>query len=149
MATVQKGDIVNMALRKATIASASVAFLPETESVMEALEDLESMVAAWKSDNLDIGYIFSEDNRPNPADDSGVELEYKLAVSLQLARQVLIDNNRSVPPELNLQANKLFDTLRSSFYKTVSLKQRNDMPTGDGNKPFFAADRFYFDGTSK
>lgn len=149
MATVSKGDIVNMALRKATIASVTMAFQPDPASVQEALEDLESMVALWQKDNLDIGYLVDASGQPNPADDSGVDLAYKLAVALQLSRQILIDNNRPVPPELNLQANSMMDMLRSTFYVTPTLLQRNDMPTGQGNKPYFAADRFYFDGTEK
>lgn len=146
---VTKGDIVNMGLRKATIASVSMAFQPEPEAVQEALEDLEALVASWVKDGVDIGYLIDPTGQPNPSDDSGIELAYKLAVAQQLARHILIDNNRDVPMELARQANISYDMLKTSFYKPVPLKQRNDMPTGGGNKPYFAADRFYFDGTDK
>lgn len=149
MATVTKGDIVNVALRKATLASVAMLFQPDPDSIQTGLEDLESMVALWKKDKLDVGYIISDSGQPNPDDDSGVDLAYKLAIALQLSRQMLIDNGRTVPPELNLQANSMMDMLRSTFYVTPSLKQRNDTPTGQGNNPFWAADRFYYDGTDK
>lgn len=149
MATVTKGDIVNVALRKATIASVAMLFQPDPAAVQTALEDLESMIALWQKDNLDVGYIIADNGQPNPDDDSGVDLAYKMPIALQLSRQILIDNSRTVPPELNLQANSMMDMLRSTFYKTPSLKQRNDMPTGAGNRQFLAAERFYYDGTEK
>lgn len=149
MATVTKGDIVNVALRKATIASVAMLFQPDPAAVQTALEDLESMIALWQKDNLDVGYIIADNGQPNPDDDSGVDLAYKMPIALQLARQILIDNSRTVPSELNLQANSMMDMLRSTFYVTPSLKQRNDMPTGAGNLPFWPAGRFYYDGTNK
>lgn len=149
MATVTKGNIVSMALRKAGLASTTVLLEPEPQSIMDAVEDLESMVATWKSTGFDIGYVFSTDPEPQPDEDSGLDLAYKLPVALQLARQILIDNMRDIPDELANQAHASMIQLRAAFYTPVYLQRRNDMPTGQGNNKSAEWNRFYHQNTTE
>lgn len=149
MVTVTKGQIVESALRKAVISSAESLFQAAPQETLDALQDLEAMVAQWKTTGFDIGYIFSDSAFPNGGEDSGLDLGFKMPLALCLARYMLVDNNRPVPAELARLANNAESDLRTAFYQTPTLKQRNDTPVGQGNNPYFARDRFYSDGSGK
>lgn len=149
MANVTKGDILFMALRKAGIASAATLQQPDPDSIMDGLEDLEAMIAQWRSTGFDIGYNISEDGKPLPDDDSGLPIDYKLPVALQLSRQILIDNQRDIPDELATQAHNAMIQLRSAFFEPKYLQRRNDMLTGAGNNKSAEWNRFYHQNTTE
>lgn len=149
MPTVKKSKIVNLALRKAGIASTTTLNIADPQTTQDALEDLEAMIGLWKSEGFDIGFIFSPNDPPSGTEDSGIDQNHYLAVSLQLARQILIDNQRDIPDELANQAHTSFINLRAAFYEPVPLQRRNDMPAGAGNNKGAEWGRFYIQETTE
>lgn len=149
MVTLTKGEIVESALRKAVISSTESLFQAAPQETMDALQDLEAMVAQWKMAGLNIGYVFSDSNFPNGNEDTGLDLGFKMPLSLCLARYMLIDNNRPIPQDLGRQATKAERDIRIAFYVPTPLKRRNDMPTGEGNKTWNQAGKFYYDGSDQ
>ena len=148
MATVTKGKIVSLALRKAGLASVTTLNTADPQMQLDALEDLEAMIGQWKSTGFDIGYLF-DPATASLTQDSGIDAEHYLAVGLQLARQTLIDNQRDVPDELANQAKDTMIQLRAAFYEPVYLQRRNDMPTGAGNNKSAEWNRFYHQNTTE
>lgn len=149
--TMQKIQIVNLALRRSGIASSAVLMQPEPQQVADALGDLDSMMSMIIQDGVKLPYIFTTnvDGIPDGNEDSGLELWTLEAIALKLAQRILIDMQRNLTPEMNAVLKEQWDQIKIQFYEVPSLKQRNDMPTGQGNNPYFAHDRFYFDGTEK
>ena len=139
-----KGDIAQLALRRAGIASSATLTQPEPASIGDALEDLELMMAQWLVDGIDIGYLPTDP--PQPDDESGLELWAVEPVALKLAEKVLIDNLRPVPDALASQIQRGYELICSHVAVIPSLARRNDMPVGAGNKPWFSGrDRFYIE----
>ena len=137
-----KGDIALLALRRAGIASSATLTQPEPASVGDALEDLELMMAQWLADGIDIGYLPTDP--PQPDDESGLELWAVEPVALKLAEKVLIDNLRPIPDALASQIQRGYELVCSQVAVIPSLKRRNDMPVGAGNKAWPSGwDRFY------
>ncbi|QHR68063.1 hypothetical protein sortregn_41 [Escherichia phage sortregn] len=151
MATMQKIQIVNLALRRGGIASSAVLMQPDPQQLADALGDLESLMASVIKDGVDLPYNFTTnpDGIPDGNEDSGLELWTLEALGLKLAQRILIDMQRDLTPQQNAVLREQWDVVKVAFYKVPSLKQRNDMPTGEGNNPFWADDRFYYDGTAK
>lgn len=148
MATVTKGKIVAYALRKAGIASVTTLNTADPQTTEDALEDLEALAEQWKDEGLDIGYIPAD--LPNAAQDSGIDKAHYRAVALNLAREVLVDNQRDIPDELAAQAHSGKLALDAIFYKPCSLQRRNDQPMGQGNnRDGSAYGRFYVQDTTE
>lgn len=127
-----KGDIVLLALRRAGIASSATLTQPEPQSVADALDDLEYLMAQYKADGIDISYLPTA--TPSPDDDSGLELWAVEPVALQLASKILIDNIRPIPDALASQIQKSHELICAKVAVIPSLARRNDMPVGAGNK---------------
>ncbi len=137
-----KGDIALLALRRAGIASSATLTQPEPASVGDALEDLELMMAQWLAGGIDIGYLPTDP--PQPDDESGLELWAIEPVALKLAEKALIDNLRPIPDALASQIQRGYELVCLQVAVTPSLKRRNDMPVGAGNKAWPGGwDRFY------
>ena len=149
MATVKKSKIVNAALRKAGISSATTLMTADPQTVADALEDLEAMVLSWKeNDQLDIGYLDAD--TPDGSQDSGVLKSQYMAVALNLARQILIDNQRDIPDELANQAHAGKLALDAYYYKPHYLQHRNDQPMGQGNdRNAYTYNRFAIQATTE
>lgn len=151
MATLQKIQIVNLALRRGGLASSAVLMMPDPQQLTDALEDLEGLMATVIKDGVALPYIFTTnaDGVPDGNEDSGLDLWTKEGIALKLAQRILLDMQRDLTPEMNAVLKEQWDIIKIQFYEVPSLKQRNDMPTGQGNNPYFAQDRFYYDGTAK
>ncbi len=151
MATLQKSKFVRLALRRAGIASDDTLRQPDQSMTRDALDDLESMMASIIEDGVALPYKFTtnQENIPDGNEDSGLELWTLEAIALKLAQRILIDNQRDLTPQQNAVLREQWDVVKTAYYKVPSLKQRNDMLTGQGNNPYWAADRFYYDGTDK
>lgn len=137
-----KGDIVRKALRRIGVASRATLTDVEPESMADALEDLEDMMAQWDADGIKIGYAFSSEP-PNPDDQSGLDDWAINGVSLNLAVQISSDYMRPVSAQLAIDAFDSKKTIRKAIISVPSLDRRNDMPVGQGNKPFRTRNRFY------
>lgn len=71
-----KGDLVRAALRKLGVASDATLTDVEPQSMQDAVDDLEAMMAEWYQDGKGIitGYVFSDDdNPPAEGDDHGLD----------------------------------------------------------------------------
>lgn len=127
----KKIDVVLLALRKAGIASDSTLTRPEPGAIKDALEDLEYIVAGYEADNIDLGYNFTENI--NPDDRTNLQLWMVEPLATQLAKTILLDNLRPVPPELSRLAFMGDELIRTNYVTVPSLVRRNDMPMGAGN----------------
>lgn len=137
-----KGDIVRKALRKIGVASNATLTDVEPESMADALEDLEDMMAQWDADGVKIGYAFSSEP-PNPDDQSGLDDWAINGVSLNLAIHISADYLRPIAPQLANDAFNAKTAIRKAILFVPPLVRRNDMPVGQGNKPFRTRNRFY------
>lgn len=150
MATVQKIKIVNYALRKSGIASVTTLNTADPQTVADALEDLEALALQWKDEGLDIGYLAAASGEPAGNQDSGIDAAHYRAVALNLAREILVDNQRDIPDELAAQARSGKLALDAIFYKPSYLQRRNDQPQGQGNnRGGDAYTRFYVQETTE
>jgi len=139
-----KGDIVRKALRKIGVASSATLTQVEPESMADALEDLEDMMAQWDAEGIKIGYAFSVDP-PQPDDDSMLPDWAWNGAALCLANQIAIDYQRPVTPDMKTDAYEAKMAIRKAIVFVPSLARRNDMPRGQGFKPFINRNRFYIE----
>lgn len=138
-----KGEIVLLALRRAGIASSATLTQPEPQSVADALDDLEYLMAQFLVDGINIGYLPTDPISPD--DESGLELWAVEPIALQLTNKILVDNLRPIPADLATQIQKSYELICAQVAVIPSLARRNDMPTGAGNKQWSSRDRFYFE----
>lgn len=133
-----KGDLVRAALRKLGIASDATLTDVEPQSMQDAVDDLESMMAEWYQDGKGIitGYVFSDpDNPPAEGDAHGLQPSAVSAVFYNLACRIA--------PDYALEATaKIISSARYGkelLYKNSALKRAkrapypNRMPIGSGN----------------
>ncbi|WP_366537142.1 packaged DNA stabilization gp4 family protein, partial [Salmonella enterica] len=89
-----KGDLVRAALRKLGVASDATLTDVEPQSMQDAVDDLEAMMAEWYQDGKGIitGYVFSDDdNPPAEGDDHGLRSSAVSAVFHNLACRIAPD----------------------------------------------------------
>lgn len=138
---ITKGDIVRKALRKIAVASNATLTNVEPESMADALEDLDDMMAEWDGTGIRIGYKMTSPQSPD--DDSGIPDFAKNAVSLKLAMQIAPDYVRPVLDDLSREADIAMDNLLVAIVYIPQTPRRGDMPRGQGNKDIFPRGRFY------
>lgn len=142
MRTRTKGQLVDTALRRAGIASSAMLLGPEPESVADALEDLETMMAQWEGEGVALGYAFTGNQSPEPSENSGLPSWAWSAVAHNLAIRCLIDNQRPIPSDLATLAYNEKLALNAQDISIPSLQRRNDMPRGTGNRGMWG-NRYY------
>ncbi|EIH1067221.1 head DNA stabilization protein [Escherichia coli] len=143
-----KGDLVLKALRKAGLYSKATLTDAEPQSIEDAINDLEDMMAAWQVKGIEIGYQFADSANgvmPHPDDDSGIPAWANDGVSLKLAVQICMDNLRPAPDGLLTAADDAYQTICIALITVPPLERRNDMPRGSGNKSAFTWNRFYIE----
>lgn len=133
-----KGDLVRAALRKLAIASNATLTDVEPQSMQDAVDDLESMMAEWYQDGKGIitGYVFADpDNPPAEGDDHGLRSSAVSAVYHNLACRIA--------PDYALEATaKIITTARygkeqlvksTAFSRAKRAPYPNRAPIGSGN----------------
>ncbi|MBI0520886.1 hypothetical protein F6Q07_22785 [Pectobacterium parmentieri] len=133
-----KGDLVRAALRKLAIASNATLTDVEPQSMQDAVDDLESMMAEWYQDGSGIitGYEFADmDNLPAEGDDHGLRSSAVSAVFHNLACRIA--------PDYSLEATaKIIATAKYGkelLYKQTAITRAkrapypSRMPIGSGN----------------
>lgn len=137
-----KGDLVLAALRKLGIASDATLTDVEPQSVEDAVNDLEMMMAEWYQDGAGIitGYVFSsEDNPPATGDEHGMRSSKVSAVVFNLAVRIAPDYNIDPNSKIVMSARNGKELL----YKSTALTRAessgrlcypNRMPVGSGNR---------------
>nr|UWD63593.1 MAG: P22 tail accessory factor [Bacteriophage sp.] len=155
MATLQKQEFVNFAMRKAGFSGDTMLNPADEEQKRDALIDLEAYMTEFhnerKQNNDPVTpYIFATSlDELDGSDDSGLDLNYLSAIGYQLALRVIDDAQRPVPSGLAKRADRAMKALLTTLWVPTPLKRRNDMPTGDGNRTYWPAGRFYNDGSGK
>lgn len=138
-----KGDLVNAALRKIGIASNATLTDVEPQSVEDAVNDLEMMMAEWYEDGngIDVGYIFSADDvAPDPGDDHGLKIGHLSAVYHNLAVRIAPDYVMEAMGKVVATARYGKELLVKSSAAEKAKKAKakagypNRMPIGSGNR---------------
>lgn len=138
-----KGDLVNAALRKIGIASNATLTDVEPQSVEDAVNDLEMMMAEWYEDGngIDVGYIFSADDvAPDPGDDHGLKVGHLSAVYHNLAVRIAPDYVMEAMGKVVATARYGKELLVKSSASEKAKKAKakagypNRMPIGSGNR---------------
>jgi hypothetical protein len=133
-----KGDLVRAALRKLAIASNATLTDVEPQSMQDAVDDLETMMAEWYQDGKGIitGYEFADmDNLPAEGDDHGLRSSAVSAVFHNLACRIAPDYSLEAPAKIIATAKYGKELL----YKQTSIERAkrapypNRMPIGSGN----------------
>ena len=141
-----KGGLVNAALRKLGIASNATLTDIEPQSVEDAVNDLEMMMAEWlEGDELtpgiDVGYIFSADGvAPDPGDEHGLGTGKLSAVfhnlAIRIAPDYEVEPNAKVISTARYGKERLIKLSAMSRAKSAKCKSGypNRMPIGSGNR---------------
>lgn len=138
-----KGDLVNAALRKIGIASNATLTDVEPQSVEDAVNDLEMMMAEWyeDGDGIDVGYLFSADDvAPDPGDDHGLKIGHLSAVFHNLAVRIAPDYVMEAMGKVVATARYGKELLVKSSAASKAKKAKaqagypNRMPIGSGNR---------------
>ena len=133
-----KGDIVRAALRKLGIASNATLTDVEPESVQDAVDDREAMMAEWHQDGKGIitGYVFSDDeNPPAEGDSHGLRSSAVSAVLHNLACRIAPDYALEATSKIIAAAKNG----KEQLYKQTAISRAkrspypNRMPVGSGN----------------
>lgn len=150
MATLQKILFVNFGLRKAGFSDDTMLTPPTPQQIQDALEDLDLYMREFHNNVKETPYIFADDlDLIDGSDDSGLDEKYLSAIGYQLAIRIIDDAQRDVPNGVATRAGAAMRALKTAIWEPTDLKRRNDMPTGEGNKTWNPAGRFYYDGSDK
>ncbi|MCE7614201.1 packaged DNA stabilization gp4 family protein [Vibrio fluvialis] len=146
-----KGDLVRAALRKLGVASNATLTDVEPQSMEDAVNDLESMMAEWYDDGsgIDVGYLFSDSgNPPADADDHGLPESAISAVYHNLAIRISPDYEINPSQKVVTTARNGKEKLigKSVLSKTKKAPYPSRMPIGSGNSNATVNDWHYFPG---
>lgn len=147
-----KGDLVNAALRKLGIASDATLTDVEPQSVEDAVNDLEMMMAEWYQggEGIDAGYAFAIDPaEPDPGDEHGMKPQAVSAVVHNLAVRIAPDYAVEPVSKVVMSARNGKELLYkgsaiSRARKAGRLGYPNRMPTGSGNRGLAAGNFNFF-----
>ncbi|HDL6959129.1 TPA: packaged DNA stabilization gp4 family protein [Yersinia enterocolitica] len=133
-----KGDLVRAALRKLGVASDATLTDVEPQSVEDAVNDLEAMMAEWYQDGAGIitGYVFSAaDTPPDEGDEHGLKNTEVSAVYHNLACRIapdyLIETTSKVVAVAKYGKELLYKKTALDRAKRAPYPSR--MPIGSGN----------------
>lgn len=134
-----KGDLVRAALRKLAISSSATLTDVEPQSMQDAVDDLESMMAEWydNGDGINVGYIFTNpDEPPAEGDDHGMPDYVISAVYHNLAVRIAPDYAMVALPKVVATARYGKERLlgKSVLSKGKRAPYPSRMPIGSGNK---------------
>lgn len=129
--TFDKIDAITDAYSQLRISGLTVDPTPEDLEV--ALDRLECMAAEWAERNICSNYNFEDD--PDPNSITGVKRAYKQAYATNLAVRLIPDFNKTVPPQLQAQANQSLSNLsaRSAAARLQQTAYPTRMARGSGN----------------
>ncbi len=148
MAVIKKIDLIKCAYSQLRISGLTV--LPDAADISLALDRLEAMMAFWRSQNICTDYNFT--HKPDPNDLSNVELEEKLAIETNLAKELYSDFGKDMgglapSPTLLARAAATLQALYGT--SAIKLLDQNQyprrMPIGSGNEQKYYKNwlRFY------
>lgn len=134
-----KGDIVRAALRKLGVASDATLTDVEPQSMQDAIEDLELMMAEWYQDGKGIvtGYLFSDlDIPPSDGDLHGMRTSAISAaihnLSVRIASDYAVEPSAKIVTTARYGKEQLYKFSAMNRAKRAGYPSR--MPTGSGNR---------------
>lgn len=133
MAAQTKEAIVLRALRRAGLASSAMLLAPEPESMADALQDLEDMIAEWEGDGIVLSYRYTGAPTPQPSEESGLPDWAVAPVVHNLAIRLMIDNQRPIDDTIHTLAYNGLLMIKGNLVQIPELARRSDMPRGAGN----------------
>ncbi|WON77579.1 packaged DNA stabilization gp4 family protein [Serratia sp. UGAL515B_01] len=143
-----KGDLVLAALRKIAVASNSTLTDVEPQSIEDAANDLEMMMAEWLQEDtgisgIDVGYLFSADGEPvDPGDAHGLKKAHIAAVINNLAIRHAPDYAIEAMPKVVTSAAHGKELLQKATAIATAAAAKSTqgypsrMPVGSGNRLF-------------
>ena len=151
MNLITKGDIVRAALRKLGVASDATLTDVEPQSMQDAVEDLELMMAEWYQDGNGIvaGYLFSDlDIPPADGDSHGIRTSAISAVIHNLAVRIAPDY--AVEPSAKVVTTARYGKEQLYKYSAMNRAKRapypSRMPVGSGNRGVTLNEIHYYPG---
>jgi hypothetical protein len=130
-----KQQFVSKAL--SSIGMANYSFDIQPEQTQDILSSLDSMMAAWDSIGIRLGYPMpSGMTTSDLSSETGVPDTANLAVYSNLALTVAPMFGKTISPELKIMADKAYKMLLSLFAYPTDIRQQlpSTMPLGAGNK---------------
>lgn len=131
---ITKGSIVDFAVRKLVGDRSTALTGIGPESYSSAVDDLEGMMARWKSDGIDLFYMFGEMHDVNAwsQQDSGLELWMKQPVAYNLALIIADDFQRDPSPAVITNASKGWRSILRYCQRRSPSVPANPLPEGVG-----------------
>ncbi len=144
-----KGTLVLAAIRKGMIASNATLIDAEPQSIEDALNDLEMMMAEWQTGNvstgIDIGYLFTDEgDEVSPDEPHGLPDFALNAVILNLATRIVTDYGYELTATFVTKAAHSKELLLKwlAGKRMPKLQYPSRMPVGSGNQ-FNRIPRYY------
>lgn len=136
-----KKQLIEKAFRAIGLGSA---FNVGPEEMQDALDDLDTMMAAWAGVGLHLGYLL-----PTNADDattsavSGLPDDAVEAVILNLGIKLAPGYGKMLAPETKTSARAGYLTLLRKAVQPTPQQMPDTMPRGAGNKPWRSSAPFF------
>lgn len=105
--------------------------------LQDALFDLDSMMAMWKSKGINLGYPIPTTQAASSLDDNAlVPVWANSAIYLNLAIILSGDLGKIVAPSVSMAAKDAYDTMIKDMAQPIPMQFPSTMPAGAGNKPW-------------
>ena len=127
--TITKGALVTSAFDELRMNGMTVD--PSAPAIASAIRRMDLMVDSWKSYNICLNYVDSEEGNEDPTQESGIDNNNALAVSINLAVQLSSMYGKQLTMGTLSQAKRLYDGL---FNPHVEQREASPyQPLGSGN----------------
>lgn len=136
-----KKQLIEKAFRAIGLGSA---FNVGPEEMQDALDDLDSMMAAWAGIGLHLGYLMPTNPQDSSTGDaSGLPDAANETVILNLGIKLAPGYGKMVAPETKASARAGYLTLLRKAVQPIEQQMPNTMPRGAGSKPWRSTTPFF------
>jgi hypothetical protein len=139
-----KQQIIEQAF--AELALAGFTFDLSPEQLENALRNLDTMMAAWGSVGISLGYLLPANPDDSSLDDAtGIPDSAIEGVYMNLAQKLAAARGKTLTAETKLAAKKGYDALLGAAARAQAraAPMPNTMPRGAGNKPWRRGSPFF------
>lgn len=135
-----KKQIIEKAFRMLGMGSA---FNIGPAEMQDALDDLDTMMAAWAGVGLDLGYALpTNPSESSTADNSGLPDDANEPVILNLAMKLAPGYGKTPMPGMGAQARSGYLALLRRAVRPPQQQMQGNVPLGAGNRPWRAHTQF-------
>lgn len=122
----------------------------QPDQIMGAVQDMDSMIAAWSENGINIAYPLNNTPTPSIDEETGVPVSANLAIYMNLAVLIAPGFGKVLSQELKNQAANAYSALLNwATNPTPQMRLPGRMPIGAGNKywnsisyPFYGSYRY-------